>query len=79
MPNVVMLDCGDYWHIVADYSGSPRHSALSPAAWAVEYVSHPAYATMRASMPDAIAATTQRGAGKWLKDFSAPWRPPQKT
>jgi hypothetical protein len=79
MPNVVMVDCGDYWHVIADYSGSPRHMMMNAAAWAKEYSSHASYATMRTSHPTAVAATIPRGAGRWTKDFSKRLAPVKKS
>ena len=71
MKQVAMFDRGDHWEIVADYSLSPRHGALSEAQWKAEFAG-PAYEAMRTSQPGLVAAHAPKGLGKWKKDWSAP-------
>lgn len=73
MKQVVAFDRGTYWEVIGDYSGSPRHSTLSGAAWANEFANDPGYADMRASQPGAVAILAPRGLGKWQKDWSGPY------
>jgi hypothetical protein len=77
MKNVVVIDRGDYWEIFGDYSGSPRHAALTEPQWKAEYQNHPSYAAMRASQLGSFAIAAPVGAGKWLKDWSRRYVPPK--
>lgn len=69
MVHVVMADRGDHWHVVADYSKSPRHRAMSEAEWKREF-SGPSYSKMRNSDKALVAAITPKGVGRWKKDWS---------
>jgi len=75
MKPVVLFDRTDHWEVIVDYSGSPRHAALSEMEWTNEYSNHPSYAAMRASQPGSFAMMAPQGAGKWKKDWSGPWTP----
>lgn len=77
MKNVVVVDRGDYWEVFGDYSGSPRHAALSEPKWKAEYETHPSYTAMRASQAGSFAMTAPVGVGKWLKDWSGPYMVPK--
>jgi hypothetical protein len=72
MAHVAMVDEGDYWKVIADYSGSSRHSALSPEEWQAEF-EHEAYSTMKESQPGVMAAIIPVGVGNWKKDWSGPY------
>lgn len=76
MKPVVMIDRGDHWDVIADYSASSRHSYLAPEQWQLEFLG-PSYAAMRASQPGAVAAMVSHGCGKWKKDWSGPYAPPK--
>lgn len=76
MPHVVMIDRGDHWHVIADYSGSFRHATLSAEQWKLEF-SRPEYDPMRKSEPGMIAAVAPLGAGRWKKDWSGPYTSPK--
>lgn len=73
--NVVLIDRGNHWEVIGDYSGSPRHASLKPDQWVREYENDLSYRAMRASQPAAIAATAPRGAGRWKKDWSVRYVP----
>lgn len=73
MPHTVYIDRTEYWEVIADYSGSPRHANLTEAAWRSEYETNPSYARMRTSFPGSVAGITPKGVGKWLKDWSGPY------
>ncbi len=79
MRQVVVVDKGDYWHIIADYSSSQRHSPLSALEWQNEYATHPSYAAMRSSQPGSTGILSKFGVGRWKKDWSGPWVPPTPT
>lgn len=70
MPHTVYLDKESYYQVVGDYSGSPRHSALSEEAWKLEFERDPAYAGMKKAYPEAVAGITPQGIGLWTKDWT---------
>lgn len=72
MPHVAMIDRGDHWHVIGDYSGSPRHAAMREDEWKTEFLSSQ-YEEMRRSHPGIVAGITPKGAGKWKKDWSGPY------
>ena len=65
MKHVVLVDHGDHYEILGDYSRSKRHSALTELQWLEEFLTHESYSKMRASHPYAIAALAPAGRGKW--------------
>lgn len=69
MFHVVMADRDDHWQVVADYSKSPRHRAMSEAVWKREF-SGAAYGAMRQSDLALVAAIAPKGIGRWKKDWS---------
>lgn len=73
MPHTIFIDRGDHWEVIADYSGSSRHTALSEPQWQDEYSTGIAYQSMRDSQPGSVAGITPKGCGKWLKDWSSPF------
>lgn len=75
MKKTVYVDRGDHYEVIADYSGSPRHTSLTAAQWKAEYANHASYARMRESQPGSVAGETPRGTGKWKKDWSGRWTP----
>jgi hypothetical protein len=77
MRQVVAFDRTDYWEVIGDYSGSPRHASLSASAWQNEFATHPSYAQMRATQQGAVGMLSPCGVGKWLKDWSGPYVPPK--
>ena len=76
MPHIVYKDNGTHWLVIADYSGSPRHAALTEAQWIAEYTTHAAYAGMREANPGAVAGIKPKGVGKWTKDWAQPYVDP---
>ena len=75
MNPVVMSDKDDHWSVIADYSGSPRHSAMSQEEWEAEFNGEE-YSAMKGSHPGSIAAVIPVGVGKWKKDWSGPYLAP---
>jgi hypothetical protein len=73
MRKVVLVDRGDHFHVLGDYTGSARIAALTPEAWKAEYESHPSFESTRASQPGSFAEVTPVGVGKWKKDWSGPF------
>lgn len=76
MKRVVMIDRGDHYEVIGDYSLSPRHACLSSEEWSKEFASHPSYERMRLEQKGAVAGIFPRGTGKWTKDWSARYVPP---
>ena len=70
MPHTVYLDAGDHWHVLADYSGSPRHAALPEETWTAEFSTDAAYEQTRSVYPGARTGITPRGIGRWSKDWA---------
>lgn len=75
MGNVVLIDRGDHWEVIGDYSRSPRIAALSEAEWA-SYFDGPEFQSMKETQVGSIATSAPQGIGKWLKDWSARYTPP---
>lgn len=72
MPHVVFKVTDDYYHVLVDYSGSPRHAALSEADWQTEYTNGAAYAQMRTDNPGFGAGIKNKGVGKWKTADDSP-------
>lgn len=70
MKKVVLVDRGDHFHVLGDYTGSPRIAALSAEAWKAEYASDPSFETTRSSQPGSYADVAPVSVGKWKKDWS---------
>ena len=75
MRQVVAIDRGNHWEVIADYSQSPRHAGLIGPVWAAEYTNSPSYKAMRDSQPGSVAILAPVGTGKWKKDWSAKYVP----
>lgn len=73
--HTVFVDRGDHFDVLADYSGSPRHAALTATEWQNEYFTHPSYLNMRTTQVGSVADVTPKGVGKWEKDWSARYVP----
>lgn len=72
MKHVVLFDRGEYWDVIADYSGSPRHASMSPIEWENDFQSE-SFRSMRESQEGAFAAIAPKGCGKWTKDWAQAW------
>lgn len=70
-----MIDRGDYWEIIADYSASRRHMYMALEQWQLDFQG-PGYDAMRASQPGAVATMSPHSCGKWKKDWSGRYVPP---
>ena len=75
MRKVVMVDRGDHFEVIGDYSGAPRIQALSTQAWKDEYANHPSFETTRASQVGSFADVAPVSIGRWKKDWSGPHTP----
>lgn len=73
--HTVLIDRGDHFEVIADYSGSARHAALSKADWQNEYSTHSSYLAMRQTQVNSVADITPKGVGKWEKDWSSNYIP----
>lgn len=74
MKHVAAVDRGDHYHVVGVYSGHPLIAKMNGAEWQVHFAGS-AFDEMRAN--GAVAMMAPRGGGLWLKDWSAPYTPPQ--
>lgn len=74
MAKVVLIDRGDHWEVIGDYSRSPRIGIMTEAQWQ-ECFDGSEFETMKESQPGAVAAEAPNGTGKWLKDWSGKYVP----
>lgn len=75
MNKLVMIDRGDHFEVIGDYTGSPRIRALTPEAWKKEYAEDPSFAKSRDSQLGSFADVAPVSVGKWKKDWSGPYVP----
>lgn len=75
MAKVILIDQGDHWEVIGDYSRSPRIAAMSEVQWQACF-DGPEFETMKDSQPGAVAAEAPHGIGKWAKDWSEKYTTP---
>ncbi len=73
MGPILYVDRGSYNLVIADYSGSPRHRAMTEDQWVAEYRADPSYDSIRTSNPKAIPVVREASVGPWKKDWSGPY------
>lgn len=75
MAKVVLIDRGDHWEVIGDYSRSPRIASMSEVQWQACF-DGAEFTAMKDSQPGAVATEAPRGIGKWTKDWSSKYAAP---